>query len=82
VKSKKFPIVFKSVRKNLKKSNRKTGIFKQNQFLTTSIFIYGCNSKNNHSKYLKFLQNIYVSVIYIQLNFQTILTFFEVFIDH
>ncbi|KAF0761735.1 Uncharacterized protein FWK35_00014910, partial [Aphis craccivora] len=63
VKSKKFPIVFKSVRKNPKKSNRKTGVFTQNQFLTKSIFLYDCNSKNNHYKYLKFSLNIYVSVI-------------------
>ncbi|KAF0773687.1 Uncharacterized protein FWK35_00004070 [Aphis craccivora] len=54
VKSKKCPIVFKSVRKNPKKSNRKTGIFTQNQFSTKSTFLYGCKSKTNHCKYLKF----------------------------
>ncbi|KAF0765585.1 hypothetical protein FWK35_00006030, partial [Aphis craccivora] len=36
------------------KSNRKTGIFTQNQFSTKSIFLYGCNSITNHFKYLKF----------------------------
>ncbi|KAF0754330.1 Uncharacterized protein FWK35_00013200 [Aphis craccivora] len=47
----------------------------QNQFSTKSIFLYGCNSKTNQCKYLKFSPNIYVSVIYIQLNFQKFLTF-------
>ncbi|KAF0704969.1 Uncharacterized protein FWK35_00035784, partial [Aphis craccivora] len=40
VKSKKIPIVFKSVRINPKKSNRKTRIFTQSQFLTKSIFLW------------------------------------------
>ncbi|KAF0761118.1 hypothetical protein FWK35_00015643 [Aphis craccivora] len=31
---------------------------------------------------MKFSPNVYVSVIYIQLNFQNCLTFFELFIDH
>ncbi|KAF0711130.1 Uncharacterized protein FWK35_00036649, partial [Aphis craccivora] len=53
-----------------------------NQFSTKSIFFYGCNSKTNHCKYLKFSSNFYVSVIYIQLNFHKMLTFFELFIDH
>ncbi|KAE9537296.1 hypothetical protein AGLY_006319, partial [Aphis glycines] len=39
--------------------DRKTGIFTQNQFLTESIFLYGCNSKTNYCKYLKFLPNVY-----------------------
>ncbi|KAE9534013.1 hypothetical protein AGLY_008749 [Aphis glycines] len=56
----------------------KTGIFTQNQFSTESIFLYDCNSKTNHCKYLKFSPNVYVSVIYIQLNFQKCLTFFDV----
>ncbi|KAF0756452.1 Uncharacterized protein FWK35_00038670 [Aphis craccivora] len=54
----------------------------QNQLSTKSIFLYGCNSKTNHCKYLKFSPDVYVSVIYIQFNFQKILTFFELFIDH
>ncbi|KAF0773428.1 Uncharacterized protein FWK35_00006070 [Aphis craccivora] len=41
-------------------------------------FLYSCNSKTNHCKYLKFSPNFYVSVIYTQLNFQKILTFFDV----
>ncbi|KAF0736123.1 Uncharacterized protein FWK35_00033459, partial [Aphis craccivora] len=53
-----------------------------NKFSTKSICLYSCNSKTNHCKYLKFLPNVYVSVIYIQLNFQKMLTFFELFIDH
>ncbi|KAF0688153.1 Uncharacterized protein FWK35_00034169 [Aphis craccivora] len=63
--------------KNQKKSYGKTGIFTQNKFSTKSIFLYGFNSKTNHCKFLKFSPNIYVSVIYIQLNFQKILIFFE-----
>ncbi|KAF0688839.1 Uncharacterized protein FWK35_00031494, partial [Aphis craccivora] len=54
---------------------RKTGIFRQNQFSTKLISLYGCNSKTNHCKYLKFSTNVHVSIIYIQLNFQKILTF-------
>ncbi|KAF0765130.1 Uncharacterized protein FWK35_00021684, partial [Aphis craccivora] len=58
VKSKHFPTVFKKIEKNKKKMT-------QNQFLTKSIFLYGCNSKTNHCKYLKFSPNIYISAIYI-----------------
>ncbi|KAF0751637.1 Uncharacterized protein FWK35_00020967, partial [Aphis craccivora] len=39
----------------------KTGIFTQNQFSTKSIFLYGCNSKTNPYKYLKFSPNFYVN---------------------
>ncbi|KAF0767159.1 Uncharacterized protein FWK35_00001461 [Aphis craccivora] len=46
------------------------------------MFLYGCNSKTNHCKYLKFSPNIYLSVIYIQLNFKNILTSFGLFIDN
>ncbi|KAF0761725.1 Uncharacterized protein FWK35_00008245 [Aphis craccivora] len=46
-------------------------------FSTKSIFLYGCNSKTNHCKYLNCSPNVYVSVIYIQLNFQQFLTFFD-----
>ncbi|KAF0755023.1 Uncharacterized protein FWK35_00007090, partial [Aphis craccivora] len=60
VKSIHFPIVFKNIEKNKKKSDGKTGIFTQNQFSTKSIFLYGCNSKTNHCKYLKFSPNVYV----------------------
>ncbi|KAF0726654.1 Uncharacterized protein FWK35_00036031 [Aphis craccivora] len=45
-------------------------------------FFYSCNSKTNHCQYLKFSPNVYVSVIYIELNFQKFLTFFELFINH
>ncbi|KAF0769775.1 hypothetical protein FWK35_00010644 [Aphis craccivora] len=65
-KSKYFPLV-------LKKS-RKTIIFTQNQFSTKSIFLYGCNSKTNDCKYLKFSPNFY-------LNFQKLLTFFDLNVD-
>ncbi|KAF0750863.1 Uncharacterized protein FWK35_00024555, partial [Aphis craccivora] len=53
-----------------------------NKFSTKSIFLYSCNSKTNHCKFLKFSPIIYVKVMYIQLNFQKFLTFFELFIDH
>ena len=80
VKSKHFSTVFKKIEKNKKKSDRNTGIFTQNQFSTKSIFLYGCNSKTNHCKYLKFSQNVYVSVLYTLFNFQDNLNFFELFI--
>ncbi|KAF0711240.1 hypothetical protein FWK35_00032611, partial [Aphis craccivora] len=44
----------------------------QNQFSTKSIFLYFCNSKTNHCKYLKFSSN---------LNFQKFLNIFELFIS-
>ncbi|KAE9522876.1 hypothetical protein AGLY_016687 [Aphis glycines] len=50
----------KSRKTKKKKNDGKTGIFTQNQFLTESIFLYGCNSKTNHCKYLKFSPNVYV----------------------
>ncbi|KAF0747681.1 hypothetical protein FWK35_00029485 [Aphis craccivora] len=68
---------FSKKSRKTKKNDRKTGIFTQNKFLTKSIFLYGCNSKTNHCKFLKFSPNNYVSVIYIQLNFHKILTFFD-----
>jgi len=42
-----IPII-RSIWEKQKKSDNKTGIFTQNQFLTESIFLYGCNSKTNH----------------------------------
>ncbi|KAF0774142.1 Uncharacterized protein FWK35_00001988 [Aphis craccivora] len=63
----------KKSRKTIKKKkDGKTGIFTQNQFSAKSIFLYGCNSKTNHFKYLKFSPNIYVSVIYIQIKNTTL----------
>ncbi|KAF0761360.1 Uncharacterized protein FWK35_00019992 [Aphis craccivora] len=61
-----FPIVSKRAGKNQKKIKEKTA---------KSICLYGCSSKANLCKYLKFSPNFYVSVIYIQLNFQKFLTF-------
>ncbi|KAF0712097.1 Uncharacterized protein FWK35_00037390, partial [Aphis craccivora] len=75
-------IIFQKNREKQKKNDGKTGIFTQNQFSTKSIFFYGCNSKTNHCKYLKFSPNVYVSVIYIQLNCKKFSTFFELFTDH
>ncbi|KAF0764513.1 Uncharacterized protein FWK35_00024283, partial [Aphis craccivora] len=71
---------FQKNREKQKKSEGKTGILRKTSFRPNRFFLYGCNSKTNHCKYLKFLPNVYVIVIYIQLNFQNILTFFELFI--
>ncbi|KAF0761564.1 hypothetical protein FWK35_00014254, partial [Aphis craccivora] len=68
--------VFKSAGKNQKKL-RKNGNFYVKLVFDQIDFLYGCNLKNNHCKYLKFSPNVYVSVIYIQLNFQKFLTFFD-----
>ncbi|KAE9521275.1 hypothetical protein AGLY_018338 [Aphis glycines] len=59
VKSKHFQTVFQNIEQNKKKSDGKMRIFTQNH----------CNSKTNHCKYLKISPNVYVSVVYIQLNF-------------
>jgi hypothetical protein len=80
-KSKKFPVVFKSVGKNWK-NNGKPGIFTHNHFSTKSIFLFCCNSKTNHCKYFKFSPNVYIMVIYLRLNFQIILIFFKLLIDN
>ncbi|KAF0756811.1 Uncharacterized protein FWK35_00036000, partial [Aphis craccivora] len=53
-----------------------------NQFSTKSIFSFGCNSKTNHCKYLKYSSNVYISVIYTQISFQNIMAFIELFIDN
>ncbi|KAF0769591.1 Uncharacterized protein FWK35_00013217 [Aphis craccivora] len=71
VKSKHFSTVFKKIEKNKKKVTEKREFLRK----TSSIFLYGCNSKTNRCKHLKFSPNVYVSVIYKQLNFQNILTF-------
>ncbi|KAF0763080.1 Uncharacterized protein FWK35_00007182 [Aphis craccivora] len=42
-----------------KKIKEKTGILTKYQLSTKSIFLYGCNSKTNHCKYLKFSPNFY-----------------------
>ncbi|KAF0721101.1 Uncharacterized protein FWK35_00026607 [Aphis craccivora] len=60
-----FPNSFQKRREKLKKNDGKTGIFTQNKFLFKSIFLYGCNSKTNHCKFLKFSPNVNVSGIYI-----------------
>ncbi|KAF0751608.1 ubiquitin-protein ligase E3B, partial [Aphis craccivora] len=60
-----FTMIFQKNREKQKKNDGKTGIFTQNKFSTKSIFLYGCNPKTNHFKFLKFSPNIYVSVIYI-----------------
>ena len=72
----------KKSRKTKYKKWQKNGNFYAKPVFDQIDFLYGCNSKTSHYKYLKFSPNFYVSVIYIQLNFQKFLTFFELFIDH
>jgi hypothetical protein len=57
------------------KNNQKTGIFTHNHFTTNSTFWFYCNSKTNHCKYLKFSPNVYISVIYLRLNFSKFLEY-------
>ncbi|KAE9543901.1 hypothetical protein AGLY_001879 [Aphis glycines] len=61
-------IKFSKNREKQKKNDGKMRIFTQNQFSTESIFLYSCNSKTNHCKYLKFSPNVYVSIIYIHVD--------------
>ncbi|KAF0754676.1 Uncharacterized protein FWK35_00032444 [Aphis craccivora] len=78
-----FPNSFQKRREKPKKKIKEKREFLRNtSFRPNRFFLYGCNSKTNHCKFLKFSPNIYVKVIYIQLNFQKILTFFDLFIDH
>ncbi|KAF0771427.1 Uncharacterized protein FWK35_00000820 [Aphis craccivora] len=67
----------KKSRKTKKKNDGKREFLRKTSFRPNRFF-FGCNSKTNHCKYLKFSPNVYVSVIYIQLNFQKNLTFFDV----
>ncbi|KAF0764286.1 Uncharacterized protein FWK35_00004145, partial [Aphis craccivora] len=60
---------FQKNREKQKKNDGKTGIFTQNQFSTKLILSYGCNSKINHCKFLKFSP-----IVNVNLNFQKILT--------
>jgi len=53
-----------------------------NQFLTKLISLLCYNSKINHLNNLKFSVNVYISVIYLRLKFQNILTFLKLFIDN
>ncbi|KAF0759860.1 Uncharacterized protein FWK35_00008837, partial [Aphis craccivora] len=52
-----FSNSFQKNREKQKKNDGKTGIFTQNTFSTKSNFFYGCNSKTNHCKYMKFSPN-------------------------
>ncbi|KAF0718936.1 Uncharacterized protein FWK35_00031849 [Aphis craccivora] len=68
-----FSNSFQKNQEKQKKNDGKTGILRKTSFRPNRFFFYGCNSKTNHCKYLKFSPNIYVS-----LNFHKILTFFDV----
>lgn len=78
----KVPAVFKSVEKKHKKMTEKREFFRKTSFWENRLILYYCNSKTNHSKYLKFPQNVYNNVIYTRLNFQNTLDIFELFIDN
>ncbi|KAF0761356.1 Uncharacterized protein FWK35_00024777, partial [Aphis craccivora] len=52
-----FPIVFKSAGKNQKKIKEKREFLRKTSFRPNR-FLYGCNSKTNHCKYLKFSPNV------------------------
>ncbi|KAF0755554.1 Uncharacterized protein FWK35_00028836 [Aphis craccivora] len=52
VKSKHFPTVFKKIEKNKKKVTE-NGNFYAKPVFDQTVFLYGCNSKTNHCKYIK-----------------------------
>ncbi|KAF0703390.1 Uncharacterized protein FWK35_00029620, partial [Aphis craccivora] len=56
---------------NTKKKLRKNGNFYVKPVFDKIDFLYGCNSKTNHCKYLKFSPNVYVSVIFIHVDKKT-----------
>ncbi|KAF0764831.1 hypothetical protein FWK35_00021181, partial [Aphis craccivora] len=58
-----------NVRENPNKVTEKQEFSRKTSFRPNRFFFYGCNSKTNHCKYLKYSPN---------LNFQKILTFFDV----
>ncbi|KAF0768028.1 Uncharacterized protein FWK35_00001509 [Aphis craccivora] len=55
----------KKSRKTKKKNDKKREFLRKTNFRPNRFFLYGCNSKTNHCKYLKFSPNVYISVIYI-----------------
>ena len=81
MKSKHFPTVLKKIEKNKKKVTEKREFLRKTSFRPNRFFDFA-NSKTNLCTYLKFSPNVYISVLYTPLNFQKILTFFELFIDH
>ncbi|KAF0766669.1 hypothetical protein FWK35_00003344 [Aphis craccivora] len=68
----------KSRKTKKKKMTEKREFLRKISFRPNRFFLYGCNSKTNHCKYLKFSPNVYVSDIYIQLKFLKIVDFFDV----
>ncbi|KAF0773223.1 Uncharacterized protein FWK35_00004305 [Aphis craccivora] len=70
-----FSIVYKApgkTKKKKKKKLRKNGNFYAKSVFDQIDFLYGCNSKTNHCKYLKISPHFY-------LNFHKFLTFFDVY---
>ncbi|KAF0754954.1 Uncharacterized protein FWK35_00026439, partial [Aphis craccivora] len=64
-----FPNSFQKPREKPKKITEKREFLRKTSLRPKRIFLYGCNSKNSHCKYMKFSPN---------LNFQKCLTFFEI----
>ncbi|KAF0756206.1 Uncharacterized protein FWK35_00018795 [Aphis craccivora] len=44
------------------KVKKKRGFLRKTSFRPNRFFLYGCNSKTNHCKYLKFSPNVYVII--------------------
>ncbi|KAF0711414.1 hypothetical protein FWK35_00034837, partial [Aphis craccivora] len=68
VSDRKMNLFSKTPGKPKNKKLRKNGNFYAKPVFDRIDFLYGCNSKINHCKYLKFSPNVYVSVIYIHVD--------------
>ena len=77
-----FSILFEKIEKNDKKITKKTGNFTQIHVFTKYIFLKCSNSKTKNRNNLKFSPNLYIGVFYTWLSFQSILTYFDLFIDN
>ncbi|KAF0749509.1 Uncharacterized protein FWK35_00021566, partial [Aphis craccivora] len=51
-------LVFKKIEKNKKKVTEKREFLPKTSIRPNRFFLYGCNSKTNHCKYLKFSPNV------------------------
>ncbi|KAF0720068.1 Uncharacterized protein FWK35_00031587, partial [Aphis craccivora] len=56
----KINIFQKNREKQKKKLTEKREFLRKTSFRPNRFFFYGCNSKTNHCKYLKFSPNVYV----------------------
>ncbi|KAF0764779.1 Uncharacterized protein FWK35_00010526, partial [Aphis craccivora] len=57
---KNFPTIFIEIEKNKKKVTEKRKFLRKTSFQSNQFF-YGCNSKTNHCKYMKFSPNVYIN---------------------